>query len=162
MNVNHKQPATWSHRSLVVCLALAAGLATAIGAGGWAAEQEVPARGGQRVRQFWEAVRTADVDALDAILAPGFQSVHQDGTRSRDKELALLAAIDISEYTLTGFVTTRQGAAVVVTYMASVEETLAGVRTTATPAPRMAVFLMTEAGWRLLAIANLKAMGSEQ
>jgi len=59
-------------------------------------------------------------------------------------------------------VSTRQGAAVVVTYMASVEETLAGVRTTATPAPRMAVFLMTETGWRLLAIANLKAMGSEQ
>ena len=50
----------------------------------------------------------------------------------------------------------------VVTYMASVEEMLAGTRTTATPAPRMAVFLMTESGWQLLAIANLKPMGSDQ
>jgi hypothetical protein len=162
MTVLRVSLATSSHRSLVVCLALAAGLAAAIGTGGWAAEQEVPLLGEQLVRQFWEAVRTADVDALHAILAPGFQSIHQDGARSRDEELALLAAIDISDYTLTGFAMTRQGATMVVTYMASVEETLAGTRTTATPAPRMAVFLMTESGWQLLAIANLKPMGSDQ
>ena len=162
MSVSRVPQAAWSHRVAVVCLAVAVGLAAAMGTGGWAAEGEVPSLGEQLVRQFWEAVRTGDVDALEGILARGFQSVHEDGKRSRDEELALLAAIDITDYTLTGFVTTRQGATIVVTFMASVEETLAGTRTTTVPAPRMAVFLMTEDGWRLLAYANLKPMGSGQ
>ena len=71
------------------------------------------------MRQFWEEVRVADVDALERLLAPGFQSVRQDGARDRDEELALLATIDIGDSTLTGFVTPRQGATIVVTFMAS-------------------------------------------
>ena len=151
--------AAGSRRSLRIGAVLVAVVVVAIGAGGWAAEQEDASLGEQLVRQFWEAIRTEDAEALGAILAPGFQSVHQDGARDRDGELALCAGVDIDEYTLTDFVTTRQGATIVVTFMASVEETLGGVRTTTVPASRMAVFLMTEDGWRMVAYANLKAMG---
>ena len=49
---------------------------------------------------------------------------------------------------------------IIVTFMASVEETFAGVRTSTVPAPRMAVFAMTEDGWRMIAYANLKPMGT--
>jgi hypothetical protein len=142
------------------CFVLAVLFAIAIGTSAWAAGQETSALGEQLVREFWEAIRTEDVEALEAILAPGFQSIHQDGPRNRDQELALLTTIDINEYTLTDFVTTRQGATIVVTFMASVEETLAGTRTTTVPAARMAVFLMTEEGWQLVAYANLEPMES--
>ena len=144
---------------MLCCLIPAMLLVLAIGVSSWAEEEEAASLGEQLVRQFWEAIRTEDVVALDAILAPGFQSVHQDGTRDKDEELALCAGLDIDEYTLTDFVTTRQGATIVVTFMASVEETLAGTRTTTVPAARMAVFLMTEDGWRLVAYANLEPMG---
>ncbi len=123
-----------------------------------AAQEEDAALGEQLVRQFWEAIRTEDVKTLEAILAPGFQSTHEDGTRDREAELALCADIDIDEYELTDFMTTRQGATIIVTFLASVEETLEGFRTTTTPAPRMAVFLMTEVGWQLIAYANLNPM----
>jgi hypothetical protein len=148
-----------SRASLRSCVLFAALLVLAAGASAWAAE-EIPSLGEQLVRQFWEAIRTQDTQTLEGILAPAFQSVHEDGARDRDGELALCAALDISDYTLTDFVTTRQGATVVVTFMASVEETLAGVRTTTVPAPRIAVFVMTEDGWRLIAYANLHPMGS--
>ena len=157
--MQHVSRAAGSRRSLRIGAVLVAVVVVAIGAGGWAAEQEDASLGEQLVRQFWEAIRTEDAEALGAILAPGFQSVHQDGARDRGGELALCAGVDIDEYTLTDFVTTRQGATIVVTFMASVEETLGGVRTTTVPAPRMAVFLMTEDGWRMVAYANLKAMG---
>ena len=146
-------------RFALCCLVPAVVLVLAIGAIGWAEEEGDLPLGEQLVRQFWEAIRTEDVVALDAILAPGFQSIHQDGPRDKDEELALCAGLDFDEYTLTDFVTTRQGAAIVVTFMASVEEVLAGVRTPSTPAARMAVFLMTEDGWRLVAYANLEPMG---
>jgi hypothetical protein len=146
-------------RFVLCCLTLAAILVLAAGAIGWAEGEETLPLGEQLVRQFWEAIRTQDVEALDAILAPGFQSIHQDGGRGKDGELALCAGLDFDEYTLTDFVTTRQGATVVVTFMASVEEMLAGTRTTTVPAARMAVFLMTEDGWRLVAYANLEPMG---
>lgn len=141
-------------------LALAAVSAATLCVVCWAADQEAPSLGEQLAREFWEAIRTQDAGALDAILAPGFQSVHQDGTRDRDEELTLIAGLDISEYTLSDFVTTRQGATIVVTFMASVAETLDGTRTATTPAPRIAVFLMTGSGWQLIAYANLNPMGS--
>jgi len=125
---------------------------------GTAAQEEDTALGEQLVRQFWEAIRTEDVEALEGILAPGFQSSHEDGMRDREAELALCADIDMDEYTLTDFVVTRQGATIIVTFLASVEETLEGFRTTTTPAPRMAVFLMTEVGWQMIAYANLNPM----
>jgi len=149
-----------SPRCLRICAILVAGVVVALGAAGWAAEEEASSLGEQLVRQFWEAIRTQDAEALGAILAPGFQSIHRDGPRNRDGELTLCGGLDISEYTLTDFVTTRQGATIVVTFMASVEETLGGVRTTTAPAPRMAVFLMTEDGWQMVAYANLKAPDS--
>lgn len=147
-----------SRRSMGVSLVLAVLLVVTIGASGWATEDPA-ALGEQLVRAFWEAIRTQDVAALGAILAPGFQSIHEDGARNRDEELVLCANVDIDEYTLTDFVTTRQGATIVVTFMASVEETLAGTRTTTVPAARMAVFLMTEDGWQMVAYANLEPMG---
>jgi len=159
MKMLHGSRAVGIRGSLQIGAALAVALAVAIGTAGWAVDQEDATLGEQLVRRFWEAIRAEDADALGTILAPGFQSIHQDGARSRDEELALCAGLDISEYTLTDFVTTRQGATVVVTFMASVEETLAGGRTTTVPAPRMAVFLMTEEGWQMVAYANLKAMG---
>ncbi|NIA10204.1 MAG: DUF4440 domain-containing protein [Nitrospiraceae bacterium] len=146
-------------RSSLCYLIPAVILVLAIGATGWAEEKRALPLGEQLVRQFWEAIRTHDVVALDAILAPGFQSIHQDGPRDKKGELALCAGLDIDKYTLTDFVTTRQGATIVVTFMASVEEMLAGVRTTTVPAARMAVFLMTEEGWRLITYANLKPIG---
>jgi len=155
----HSSRAAGGVGSLRIVAVFAAAFVVAVGAAGWAAEQEASSLGEQLVRQFWEAIRTEDAGALGTILAPGFQSIHQDGARDRDGELALCAGIDIDEYTLTDFVTTRQGATIVVTFMASVEETLEGARTTTTPAARMAVFLMTEDGWRMVAYANLKAMG---
>jgi hypothetical protein len=156
----HGSCAAGSRGSSRVYVVLVAAIVAAISASGWAAGQEDATLGEQLVREFWEAIRTQDADALDAILAPGFQSVHQDGARNRDEELALCAALEISEYTLTDFVTTRQGATIVVIFMASVEETLAGTRTTTAPAARMAVFLMTEDGWRLVAYANLEPIGA--
>ena len=145
-------------RSSLCYLIPAVILVLAVGAISWAKDEEALPLGEQLVRQYWEALRTQDVDALEAILAPGFQSIHEDGTRNREQQLAFCAGLDIDKYTLTDFVTSRQGATIVVTFMASVEETLAGVRTTSSPAPRMAVFLMTENGWQLIAYANLHAM----
>ena len=156
MDVRQVSRAVRNGRSVGVALVLAVLLVVTIGT--WATEDSA-ALGEQLVRAFWDAIWTEDVVALEAILAPGFQSIHEDGTRNRDEELALCAGLDIDEYTLSDFVTTRQGAAIVVTFMASVEEMLAGVRTTSVPAARMAVFLMTEGGWRLVAYANLEPMG---
>ena len=132
----------------------------AIGFNGWADNGISGSLGEQLVREFWTAMKTQDVEALDDMLAPGFQSVHSDGARDRATQLDLISGLDLGEYTLTEFEVTRVGASVVVTYMVSVEETLAGVRTSSTPAPRLTIWVMTENGWQLAAHANLKAMDS--
>ncbi len=130
---------------------------------GYSAAEKDPAAtemGKKLLERFWMAVKNNDMNSIDQILAPGFQSVHQYGSGDRRNELELIKKLHIDSYTLTKIKVTRNGPAIVITYFVSVEETIKGKRLSKTPAPRMTVFVETEAGWQLTAHANLKPMGS--
>ena len=91
--------------------------AAAVGVAALLATQAVPAAeepgadarlGEKLVRDLWAALKAGDVEALDTMIAPGFQSVHQDGARTRAQELALVEHLNMGEYSLSGFKITPQ------------------------------------------------------
>lgn len=114
---------------------------------------------GQRLEgRLWADIKAKRFTNVEAKIAPGFQSVHQDGARDRDEELALIRGLDIHNYALYDFSVTRQGAAIIVSYMAAVEETIGGERLTKEPTARISVWLMTTDGWQWISHANLKPL----
>ncbi len=116
------------------------------------------ALGERLLKELWEMSRNRDIPGLEKMLAKGFQSVHQDGAHDRDQEIKLLKKLKLGEYKLSNIKVTRNGPVIVVTYLVRAPETIHGERLSAKAAPRLTVFLKTDAGWQWMAHANLKAI----
>ena len=114
--------------------------------------------GEQLLRQLWAQMKNADVAALEQTTAAGFQSVHQNGARTRAEEMALIEGLQLGDYTLSDIRITRTGPVIVATYCVAVEETIAGKRLKKKPPPRLSVFVQTDTGWQWMAHANLRAL----
>lgn len=114
--------------------------------------------GEKLVRQVWTDMKNLDVASLEKTLAKGFQSVHEYGAYDREQEIALIKKVKVGEYSLSDIKVTRNGPVIVVTYLASVEETIKGKRLHLKPAPRLSVFLKTDDGWKWMVHANLHGL----
>jgi len=95
---------------------------------------------------------------IEDKVAPGFQSVHQDGARDRDTEIRLLSGLNMQDHKLSDFKVTQNGPVMLVTYTASMRETIDGKVAEGKPAPRLSVFIKQSQGWQWLAHANLIAI----
>ena len=114
--------------------------------------------GEQLVRQLWADMKARNIEAIEKMIAPGFQSVHEDGSRDREAEIELIKGLDLGEYTLSDFVVTENGPVIVVSYFVSVEETIEGESLSTEPAARLSVWLNTNGVWQWIIHANLKQL----
>ena len=119
----------------------------------WSAGDDL---GKKLILSFFEASGKGDQAALERTLAQGFQSVHTDGVRDRQGELDLIRDIKLGSPALANFKTTRNGPALVVTFQVNApDEVLGGKAVDEGSYERMAVWLDTDSGWKLIAYANL-------
>ena len=131
---------------------------TASVAGANPEETEVKALGEQLLHQVWTGMKKTDMEAIDTLLASGFQAVHQNGAQNREQEMALIKGLKLGDYTLNNIAITRNGPLIVATYFVTVAETIDGERLQKKPAARLSVFLKTEGGWQWMAHANLNPL----
>jgi len=110
------------------------------------------------VRELWNDFKTQNMSALENKIAPGFQSVHEDGARDAEAELKLLKELNLGEYTLSNFKVTQVGPVIIVSYFVSVQETIEGKRLSTKPAARFSIFLKTDSSWQWIAHANLNPL----
>ena len=133
----------------------------AVNQGGMVAEVSASesSLGEKLVRQLWADMKAGNVETLEKMTAPGFQSIHEDGSRNRKEELRLIKGAKFGGYTLSNLKVTQNGPVIVVTYFVSVEETIKGKRLPATkPAARLSAWLKTETGWKWIIHANLRSL----
>ncbi|HEC64828.1 MAG TPA: hypothetical protein ENI23_06025, partial [bacterium] len=55
------------------------------------------------VRELWNDFKTQNIASLQSKMAPGFQSIHEDGARDAEEELKLLKQLNLGDYTLSNF-----------------------------------------------------------
>jgi len=110
------------------------------------------------VRELWNDFKTQNVSALAKKVAPGFQSIHEDGARDAEAELELLKELNLGDYTLSNFKITEVGPAIIVSYFVSVGETIDAKRLSSKSAARLTIFLKTDSGWQWIAHANLNPL----
>ncbi len=118
----------------------------------------VPEQGEKLVRQVWLDMKSGNIEAIEKYTSQGFQSVHQDGTRTREQEIKLIKGLNLGEYTLSDFVLTQNGPVIVASYFVSVEETINGKRLSSKPTPRLSIFLNTASGWQWITHGNFKSL----
>jgi ketosteroid isomerase-like protein len=116
------------------------------------------ALGRQQVERLWAAFAMPDLDALDQFVAPGFQSLHEDGARDWTEERKLVAELKLTPYVLFDYKVTRSGDVLVVSYQCKVGETIEDARLAMASTPRLDVFQQTPAGWKLLSHVNVRKL----
>ena len=112
--------------------------------------------GQQQVEKLWADFAKPDLDALDKYVAPGFQSLHEDGARDWAQERLLVAGLKLTPYVLSSYKVTRENDVLVVTYECQVGETIALARLAKVATPRMDVFLQIGGEWKLLSHVNVR------
>lgn len=93
--------------------------------------------GEELIRELWSNIKVCNMSVLEKKIAPGFQSVHENGARDREEELKLLKKLNLGEYTLSNFKVTHVGPVIIVSYFASAQETIEGKRLSIKPAARL-------------------------
>jgi hypothetical protein len=120
--------------------------------------QASPSLGETLERSMWKAMASRDLKAVESMLAPGFLSIHEDGSRDRTEEISLIAGLNLGPYELTEFRETREGGSIVVCYFVETAETLDGERIPKRKSARSSVWTMTPNGWQWINHANLNPM----
>src|SRR6185369_6231802 len=59
--------------------------------------------GQRQVEKLWADFAKPDLAALDQFVAPGFQSLHEDGARDWAQERLLVADLKLTPYVLFGY-----------------------------------------------------------
>lgn len=114
--------------------------------------------GMQLVQQLFSDMKAGSIGPIETMMPEGFQSIHQDGARTRSEEIALMNNLHMGSISINDVVTTRSGKVLVVTYTVAALETIDGEKLSKSPAPRMSVFQETAHGWLWIAHANLRSV----
>ena len=75
---------------------------------------------------FWEDRATGNVDRASRHMDSHFQSVYFFGTLDKSGELNVIQNLNMISHSLSNRVETRQGSLMIITYLATVNETLDG------------------------------------
>ena len=112
--------------------------------------------GEELIRSFFKNSGNHDQAAVEQTLAQGFQSIHSDGVRDRQGELDLIQSLKLGAHTLANFKTTRNGSVLVVSFSVNAPgEILGGKAVGEGSYERLAVWLDTDSGWKLISYANM-------
>lgn len=106
-------------------------------------------------REMWLEIKAKNWGKVESHIAPFFQSVHSDGARSKDEEIALIKKLMISDYILSNFKVTENKDTLIVTYIISVAETIDAKHLPNKPTPRISVWQNVNGNWQWVAHANL-------
>jgi len=111
--------------------------------------------GKELVLQLWADMKANNWMELQKQIAPGFQAIHQDGSRDNNAEIELIKGLNLSEYTLSNFKVTMEGPVIIATYQVNVEETIAGNLIQKKSSMRLSAWLKSGDSWKWIIHANL-------
>ena len=119
---------------------------------------DIDSIGKELVLQLWADMKANNWMELQKQIAPGYQSIHQDGARDNNAEIELIKGLNLSEYTLSNFKVTMEGPVIIVTYQVNVEETIAGNRIQKRTSMRLSAWLKSGESWKWIIHANLNPL----
>lgn len=119
------------------------------------AKEQTSGEGEQVEREFWEDMKSFNLKALEAKIAPEFQSVHSDGTRNKTAELELIKNLKLKKFFLSNFKITHRDDTLIITYLVAAPETIDERHLSPTPKLRMSIWKKKHDQWQIIAHANL-------
>ena len=108
-------------------------------------------------KQMWADIKDQNWQGVESHIAADFQSIHPDGTRTREQEMAGLENLKVGKYTISDMKVTEDGGTLVVTYMIAIQETMDDKSLSNKPTSRLSVWRNNGETWHWVAHADLNA-----
>jgi hypothetical protein len=118
-------------------------------------EANIDRIGEELVIKLWADMKANNWMELQKQIAPGFQSIHQDGSRDSKVQIELIKGLNLSDYTIDQIKVTMEGPVIIVTYQVNVEETIADNRLQKISSRRLSAWLKSGDDWKWIIHANL-------
>jgi len=114
-------------------------------------------------RQLWSYIKSLDVKTLEQKIAHEFQSIHPDGARNKLQELELIKKLHLGNFSFSNFKSTESHDTIIVTYMISADENIAGQHLSHKTTPRLSIWKKSSnSGWQWIAHANLHSLSHQE
>jgi len=119
---------------------------------------DIDSIGKELVLQLWADMKANNWMGIQKQIAPGYQSIHQDGARDNNAEIELIKGLNLSEYMIDNIKVTMEGPVIIVTYQVNVEETIAGNLIQKRTSMRLSAWLKFGESWKWIIHANLNPL----
>jgi hypothetical protein len=113
-------------------------------------------KGEKLTRLWWENMQSKNMNAVEKVISPSFQSIGSSGIVGREKFISIVKNLTLGKYALSDFKVLQSDNVLVISYITTiVNEAVYGVEQSNKPPGRLDVWQNNSAGWQIVSHADI-------
>lgn len=120
-------------------------------------------QGEKLTRLWWENMQSKNINAVEKVISPSFQSIGSSGIVGREKFISIVKNLTLGKYTLSDFKVLQSDNVLVISYVTSIaNEAVYGVEQSSKPPGRLDVWQNNSSGWQIVSHADISPAKSSK
>jgi len=119
-------------------------------------KESAQVQGEKLTRLWWENMQSKNINAVEKVISPSFQSIGSSGIVGREKFISIVKNLTLGKYTLSDFKVLQSDNVLVISYVTSIaNEAVYGVEQSNKPPGRLDVWQNNSSGWQIVSHADI-------
>ena len=113
-------------------------------------------QGEKLTRLWWENMQSKNMNAVEKVISPSFQSIGSSGIVGREKFISIVKNLTLGKYALSDFKVLQSDNVLVISYITTIaNEAVYGVEQSNKPPGRLDVWQNNSSGWQIVSHADI-------
>jgi len=126
-------------------------------------KESAQVQGEKLTRLWWENMQSKNINAVEKVISPSFQSIGSSGIVGREKFISIIKNLTLGKYTLSDFKVLQSDNVLVISYVTSIaNEAVYGVEQSNKPPGRLDVWQNNSSGWQIVSHADISPAKSSK
>jgi len=126
-------------------------------------KESAQVQGEKLTRLWWENMQSKNINAVEKVISPSFQSIGSSGIVGREKFISIVKNLTLGKYTLSDFKVLQSDNVLVISYVTSIaNEAVYGVEQSSKPPGRLDVWQNNSSGWQIVSHADISPAKSSK
>ena len=126
-------------------------------------KESAQVQGEKLTRLWWENMQSKNINAVEKVISPSFQSIGSSGIVGREKFISIVKNLTLGKYTLSDFKVLQSDNVLVISYVTSIaNEAVYGVEQSSKPPGRLDVWQNNSSGWQIVSHADISPTKSSK
>jgi hypothetical protein len=126
-------------------------------------KESAQVQGEKLTRLWWDNMQSKNINAVEKVISPSFQSIGSSGIVGREKFISIVNNLTLGKYTLSDFKVLQSDNVLVISYVTSIaNEAVYGVEQSNKPPGRLDVWQNNSSGWQIVSHADISPAKSSK